>query len=110
LLGVGTDEYRNTNISDFYADPNDRKRLLGMLAVSKTVRDFEVDLKHTDGTLLTVLANVDSIELDSARILLTSVNDITQYIHKRQQAERALQKANREWHPGSKSFRKEHGK
>ncbi len=31
LLGIGADAYRNANVSDIYADPNDRKRLLGML-------------------------------------------------------------------------------
>jgi GAF domain-containing protein len=61
-----------------------------------TVRDFEVNLKRKDGALLTVLANVDCVELDTGRILLTSIYDITQYIQKRQQAERLLQKANRE--------------
>jgi diguanylate cyclase (GGDEF)-like protein/PAS domain S-box-containing protein len=95
LLGIGADAYRNTNVSDIYADPNDRKRLLGMLDAANTVRDFEVNLKRKDGALLTALANVDCVELDTGRILLTSIYDITQYIHKRQQAERLLQKANR---------------
>lgn len=96
LLGIGADEYRSTNITDIYADPNDRQRLLDMFSAADTVRDFEVNLKRKDGTILTVLANVDCIELDTGRILLTSIYDITQYIYKRQQAERALQKANRE--------------
>ena len=84
LLGINIDEYRNANVSILYADPHERQHLLNMLSVSNTVRNFEVQVKHKNGTLLTVLANIDSIELNNEHVLLTSICDITQYkqLHK----------------------------
>lgn len=80
LFGVGIDEYRNTNVSDLYSNRTDRKRLLDMLAASNTVRDFEVEIKHKNGTVRTVLANIDNIHFNSEHLLLTSLYDITQFI------------------------------
>lgn len=80
LFGIGIDEYRNTNVSDLYSDQNDRQRLLDMFAESNTVRDFEVEIKHKNGTLRTVLANIDNIQFNNEHLLLTSLYDITQYI------------------------------
>ena len=84
LLDINIDEYRNANVSILYADPHDRQHLLNMLSVSNTVRNFEVQVKHKNGTSLTVLANIDSIELNNEHVLLTSIYDITQYkqLHK----------------------------
>ena len=80
LLGICIEEYRNTNICELYADPDDRQRLLDMLARNGRVRDFEVEVRHKDGSGRTVLANVDYIGLDGEHVLLTSLYDITQYI------------------------------
>lgn len=79
LLGIDIDAYVNTNVSNLYADPKDRQHLLHMLSAESTVHDFEVEVKHKDGTLRTVLANIDDIELNDEHILLTSLYDITQY-------------------------------
>lgn len=78
MLGIGIDEYRDTDVSDLYAHPQDRKRLIEMLSTSRVVRDFEVEVKHKNGTLRTVLANIDYIELNNDHVLLTSLYDITQ--------------------------------
>jgi len=79
LLGISIEESRNTNVSNLYVKPNDRLHLLDMLSKSNTVRDFETKLKHKDGTVRTVLANVDFIELNDSHVLLTSLYDIAQY-------------------------------
>ncbi len=79
LLGISIEEYRHKNVADLYADPDNRQYLLKMLSVSKTIRDFEVNLKHKDGSLRTVLANIDSIDFNNRPVLLTSLYDITQY-------------------------------
>ncbi len=80
LLGIRIEEYRNTNVCDLYANPADRQRLLDMLTASGSVRNFEVELKHKNGALRTVLANIDFIELNGEHVLLTSLYDITQYV------------------------------
>lgn len=79
LFGFQIEEYENTNVADLYANPQDRQRLLNALKTSKAVRDFEVQIKHHDGTMRSVLANVDYAELNHKPLLLTSLYDITQY-------------------------------
>jgi len=80
LFGISIEEYRNTNVSDLYADQNDRQLLLDMFTASNAVRDFEVKIKHKNGTLRTVLANIDNIQFNNESVLLTSLYDITQFI------------------------------
>lgn len=80
MLGIRIEDYRSANVCDLYANPDDRDRLLDMLARSGAVRNFEVELRHTNGTLRTVLANIDSVELEGRRVLLTSLYDVTQYV------------------------------
>jgi PAS domain S-box-containing protein len=89
LLGVRIEDYRNANVCDLYANPNDRQRLMDMLALSGSVRNFEVELKHANGTLRTVLANIDSVELSGEHVLLTSFYDITQYVEQQKSRIRA---------------------
>ena len=79
LFGIGIEEYRNTNVTDLYADPSDRKHLLEMLSKSNSVRDFEVRVKPKHGPIRDVLANIDYVDVNGKRVLLTSIYDITQY-------------------------------
>ncbi|SMC38022.1 diguanylate cyclase [Papillibacter cinnamivorans] len=79
MLDIHIEEYRNTNVSALYADSKDRQRMLNLFAESNRVRDFEVCIKHKNGTLRTVLANIDNIELNHEHVLMTSLYDITQY-------------------------------
>jgi diguanylate cyclase (GGDEF)-like protein/PAS domain S-box-containing protein len=79
LFDINMKELKGTKISELYADSNDRQKLLDMLAKTNTVRDFEVKVKHKNGTLRTVLANIDHITWNKEDVLLTSLYDITQY-------------------------------
>ena len=79
MLGISIDDCRNTNVRDLYANPDERQHLIDLLDASGSVRNFEVQLKSGDGTLRTVLANVDSIALNGEPVLLTSLYDISQY-------------------------------
>jgi PAS domain S-box-containing protein len=73
LLGVRIEDYRNTNVCDWYVNPEDRQRMLDLIAASATVRNYEVQLKHQNGSKRTVLANIDLIEREGEHVLLTSV-------------------------------------
>ncbi len=84
LLGVSIDEYKDTDVSLLYADPNDRRKLLDLLSRSRTVRNFEVKVKHKSGALRTVLTNIDMIEWNNEHMLLTSFYDITQFMQRHQ--------------------------
>ncbi len=83
LFGFTLEKYKHTNVCELYANPEDRQRLLDMLAESSSVRDFEVKVKHADGSLRNVLANVDYIEYEGEHVLLTSLYDITQIFRHR---------------------------
>ncbi|MHB1316164.1 MAG: PAS domain S-box protein [Christensenellales bacterium] len=79
FLGFSMDELKNMNYIDFYTNPNERQRLLDCLNASNHVRDFETLFKHKDGSVWNVLINSDYIELDNEKVILTSLNDITQF-------------------------------
>ncbi len=79
LLGYSLEDCKNKNVTDLYFDPRERQQLLDTLANSKVAHDYEMVLKHKDGTLRTVLANIDYIEMNDKPMLLASVFDITQY-------------------------------
>lgn len=91
LFGICIDDYRSRNVSDLYADPKDRKHLMEMLSASKTVRDFEVRIKHGNGTFRDVLANIDYVDLNDRHVLLTSIYDITQYKQRSQETDSGYQ-------------------
>jgi len=91
LLGIEIEAYRNTDVTKLYAHPADRRHLLEMLNTSKVVRDFEVEIKHRDGSLRSVLANVDFIEWNGVHVLLTSLHDITQYKQEQNESDKNYQ-------------------
>ena len=79
FLGYTFEELKQMNYIDFYADPNERQRLLDKLFAAGHVRDFETLFKHKDGSVWNVLINSDYIDLDKGKVLLTSIHDITQF-------------------------------
>lgn len=91
MLGVHLDAEMPVNVCEMYANPADRDRLFALLEKSKTVRDFEVDIRYRDNPPRTVLANVDNIEWNGKQVLLTSLFDITQYKQRHKKAERSYQ-------------------
>ncbi|HOP09864.1 MAG TPA: diguanylate cyclase [Oscillospiraceae bacterium] len=91
IFGFDIKSYKNTNITELYTDSADRKRLLNMLAISTTIRDFEVKIKHKNGTSRAVLANIDAIQWQGEQMLLTSLYDITQYKQVQDESERDYQ-------------------
>ena len=78
MLDVRLEDYIDKNVSELYADPDARQRLLDHLAQSQSVHNFEVDVKHHDGSSRTVLANIDRIDYNGEPLLLTSLHDISQ--------------------------------
>jgi diguanylate cyclase (GGDEF)-like protein/PAS domain S-box-containing protein len=79
LLGYTSDIFTKMNITQLYANPAERKKILEILYTRNQVFEFEIMLKHADGTLKTVLINADYIESNNEKVILTSVFDITQF-------------------------------
>lgn len=89
MFDIRLEDYVDTNICDLYAHPNARQEMLNQLKKANSVRNFKTEAKHSDGTLRTVLANIDSIEYNGESVLLTSLQDVTQFVN-RQEGEEKL--------------------
>ena len=86
MMGFTLEELRSVGVEATYAEPGDRMALFKALEENGVVRDREVRLKRKDGTIYTALLNVDLVELDGRKLLLTTARDITD----RKQAEEML--------------------
>jgi len=86
--GYTQQELLGRQMSDFYADPVQRKQLLDLLQQQGQVNDFEVTLVHKNGTSRT--ASVTSYLLFDADGQAIGVEGIVRNITARKQAEEAL--------------------
>ena len=77
MLDVSLEDYVDKNVCDLYANPDARQHLLDKLSRLESVHNFEVEVKHHDGSTRTVLANIDRIDYSGETLLLTSLQDIT---------------------------------
>ncbi len=84
MFDIRLEDYIDTNISDLYAHPDARQEMLKQLKKSNSVRNFETQVKHKDGTLRTVLANIDRIEYNGESVLMTSLQDITHFVNRQE--------------------------
>lgn len=73
------DEMKKVNITELYADPEDRKRLIE-LALKGRVRGFEVQLKKKDGRLIDAFVNTYALTDDEGNIIgfQGAITDITE--------------------------------
>jgi PAS domain S-box-containing protein len=78
MSGYDPEAYKKMNIIDVYARPEDRRRLLGVLVNASSVHDFEVQLKHRNGTLYWCLLNCDLAEIGGKKVIITTLRDITE--------------------------------
>lgn len=77
IMGYTEEELQNFDLYDLYLDRDMRNQLLDTVQQSGKVRDFQVDLKRKDGTIFTVLFNIDLIEYDGNEAYLTVCRDIS---------------------------------
>ena len=86
MLGHTADELLTTGATALYRDPADRERYVAALEADGTVRNFEVEMQHSDGTIIWVMLAADVIEYDGGPAYLSWLYDITE----RRQVEQAL--------------------
>ncbi|HPF87612.1 MAG TPA: diguanylate cyclase, partial [Candidatus Limiplasma sp.] len=78
LLGYNADELKDMSVRDFYYALSDRQELLALTRKLGNVRNFETCLRHKNGSEVTVLINMDTIEFNGRKdMLLTSIRDIS---------------------------------
>lgn len=87
MLGVDLAEVTKMNISSFYANVADRRRLLRRIRKEGIVEDFETRLRRRNGAEFSASLRLSSIRMGQQELLLTTVTDVTH----RQAAERHIQ-------------------
>lgn len=78
LTGYNFENDRPVNVLSLYANKKERLVLLDNISKHGKVRDWEIDLKRKDGSIFNALINVDTIELDGNKYLLTNLRDVTE--------------------------------
>ena len=83
LFGMPIDQQLEYSSQDFYAEPNDREKLLNIYTKNGSLRNYEIRLKKVDGMLFWGTISMQEFSLNGETVLLNAILDIT----KRKQAE-----------------------
>jgi PAS domain S-box-containing protein len=75
--GYTNEELYSINTLSFYAKQTDRTALMERLSKDGQVRDYELEIKQKDGTMRHALLNIDAIDIQGEKLLLTTALDIT---------------------------------
>ena len=78
LTGYNFENDSPQNVVSLYVNKEDRLVLLDNISKYGRVRDWEIELKRKDGSIFNALINVDTIELDGNKYLLTNLRDVTE--------------------------------
>ncbi len=89
MTGYSKAELEHINVEEMYENPEDRNFLLSQVQEKGVVRDFEVLLKHKDGTSYCASLTVTSVTMGEKDVMLTMAKDITE----QKKAEENLQKS-----------------
>jgi rsbT co-antagonist protein RsbR len=90
LLGCDSmDQLIGHKVAEFYADPAVREKLVAELRANGKVTDFEIDLRRTDGRVITVSTNSHFYKDRSGKV--AGIEGIFRDVTARKQAEKALQ-------------------
>jgi len=82
--------FRANNIKSFYVNPEDRERLLNLVHKEGKVVDWECSFKRNDNDIFFAILNVDLVDKDGQKLLLSTLRDITE----RKMAEEKIRKQN----------------
>lgn len=86
LFGYSPEELKHRNVSDLYADPNDRAALLTCVQRDGWASNYPARMRRKDGRRLDILLSVSLIQSESNSLLQTIYVDVT----KQKQVEQAL--------------------
>ncbi len=78
MTGYSLAELKQVNLIDTYQEPQMREVLLKRLQTDGYVRDFEVQLKRSDGTMYYASVTITPLTLGGQDVLLTVQEDITE--------------------------------
>ncbi|OGV82391.1 MAG: hypothetical protein A3K19_06185 [Lentisphaerae bacterium RIFOXYB12_FULL_65_16] len=93
LSRLTPDELKTTNTASLYEDPEGRQRLLAELKKSGQVRDWQARMRRRTGEVGTLLFNIDLVDMDGRKVVLSTVQDVTQ----EKEAERLLRRSEEQY-------------
>jgi PAS domain S-box-containing protein len=88
LVGANVEELIGSITPDFYYLPEERSLLLDRLRRDRLLRNYELQLKRTDGTPFWALISIVATEFGGEPVLIAGISDISD----RKSAEEALQR------------------
>ena len=91
LFGMAVDGGGGEDASSFYADPDDRARVVELVEAQGYLADYESRMRRADGSEFWALMSAAAIEMDGEPAVCVSTADIT----KRKDQEKALAEAKR---------------
>ncbi len=83
LVNLPAEKLVGHNTLEFYYTPNHRQKLVDILMQQGHVKDHEVQIRRTDGTILWISISIQPLTFDDEPCLLSVMYDLTE----RQQAE-----------------------
>lgn len=78
---------RTTDDLHVHAQTNQREEMISRLLSQSGIRDQEFLIRRKDGTVVTILASIEPVDLEGEECLLLSAVDITESVNTRQQVE-----------------------
>ena len=88
LIGVSPEEAIQSYTPNFYADPEERQKILSEMRKQGYVRDYELRIKRADGKEYWMIMSLIPSEIDGEAVVIGALYDITE----RRIAEEALRK------------------
>lgn len=90
LTGLSRDAIidQTTLSVNLYINPGDRDKMIRKLQMDGSVRNMEINLRHCNGKILTVLASVEVLETSGKKTIITTLLDITQRVQLEKELER----------------------
>jgi PAS domain S-box-containing protein len=77
MLGVTVEELQGRSVNEYYVDPGKRREMVELFKKAGKVRDFEMELKRMDGSIIVELMNLDQIETGGGARLFATGRDVT---------------------------------
>ncbi len=78
MFGITPEMVGTESFAQFYADPDDRERLMERVRRDGRVMDFESQARCAGGDLRTVLVKVSMIDLPAGKALISGIIDISE--------------------------------
>jgi PAS domain S-box-containing protein/putative nucleotidyltransferase with HDIG domain len=78
MIGRTVEELRGKNVNEYYIESDKRIEMIEVLKSTGKVRDFEMNLRRSDGSIITELLNLDNVQIGTINYILAIGRDITE--------------------------------